>query len=74
MCLACQHFSFHAKKSLDQERPFSLGWQVVFLLLCLSCLVPSVTRMVVCVSQAFCLTDQEKRETAHSLFAVMQFL
>ena len=71
--LACQHFSFYAKKSLDLERPFSLGWQVVSLLLCLSCLAPSVTCMVICVSRAFCLTDQEKRETARSLFVVMQF-
>ena len=24
-CLACQHFSFYAKKSLDRESPFSLA-------------------------------------------------
>ena len=28
-CLACQPFSFHAKKSLDRERPFSLALRVV---------------------------------------------
>ena len=30
-------------------------------------LAPSVTRVVICVSRAFCPTDQEKRETACSL-------
>ena len=30
-------------------------------------LSPSVTRVVICVSGAFCSTDQEKRETARSL-------
>ena len=25
-CLACQHFSFDAKKSLDRERPFFFGF------------------------------------------------
>ena len=30
-CLACQHFSFDAKKSLDRERPFSLALRVVSL-------------------------------------------
>ena len=34
---------------------------------CLSRLAPSITRMVICVSRAFCSTDQEKRETARSL-------
>ena len=38
------------------------------LLSCLSCLAPSVTRVVICVSRAFCSTDQEKRETARSLY------
>ena len=33
----------------------------------LSHLAPSVTRVVICVSRAFCSTDQEKRETARSL-------
>ena len=33
----------------------------------ISRLAPSVTRVVICVSQAFCSTDQEKRETARSL-------
>ena len=66
-CLACQHFSFHAKKSLDRERPFSLALRVVSLFSCLSRLAPSVTRVVICVSRAFCSTDQEKRETARSL-------
>ena len=33
----------------------------------LSLLAPSVTRVVICVSRAFCSTDQEKRETARSL-------
>ena len=64
---ACQHFRFHTKKSLDRERPFSLALRVVSLLLCLSRHAPSVTRVVICVSRAFCSTDQEKRETARSL-------
>ena len=34
---------------------------------CLSRLAPSVTRVVICVSQAFCSKDQEKRETARCL-------
>ena len=33
----------------------------------LSCLAPSATRVVICVSRAFCSTDQEKWETACSL-------
>ena len=66
-CLACQHFSFHAKKSLARERPFSLAVRVVSLFSCLSRLAPSVTRVVICVSRAFCSTKQEKRETARSL-------
>ena len=65
--LACQHFSFYAKKSLDRERPFSLALRVVSLFPCLSRLAPSVTRVVICVSRAFCSMDQEKRETARSL-------
>ena len=65
--LACQHFSFYAKKSLDRVRPFSLALQVVSLFSCLSNLAPLVTHVVICVSRTFCLTDQEKRETAHSL-------
>ena len=40
----------------------------VSLFSCLSRLAPSVTRVVICVSRAFCSTDQEKRETARSLF------
>ena len=66
-CLTCQHFSFHAKKSLDRERPFSLAVRVVSLFSCLSRLAPSVTRVVICVFRAICSTDQEKRETACSL-------
>ena len=66
-CLACQHFSFDAQKSLDRERPFSLALRVVSLFSCLSRLAVSVTRVVICVSRAFCSTDQEKRETARSL-------
>ena len=31
---------------------------------CLSCLTPSVTLVVICVSRTFCSTDQGKRETA----------
>ena len=27
---------------------------------CLSCLTPSITQVVICVSHTFCLTDQEK--------------
>ena len=72
-CLACQHFSFHAKKSLDRERPFSLALRVVSLFSCLSRLAPSVTRVVICVSRAFCSTDQEKRETARSLAPFYSF-
>ena len=34
---------------------------------CLSRLAPSVTRVVIYVSRAFCSTDEEKRETARSL-------
>ena len=37
---------------------------------CLSRLAPSVTRVVIWVSRAFCSTDQEKRETARSLLFV----
>ena len=66
-CLARQHFSFDAKKSLERERPFSLALRVVSLLSCLSRLAPSVTRVVIYVSRAFCSTDQERRETAPSL-------
>lgn len=36
----------------------------------LSRLTPSVSRVVICVSQAFSLTDKEKRETACSLAAL----
>ena len=54
-----------ARKSLDRERPFSLALRVVSLLSCLSRLAPS--RVVICVSQAFCSTDKEKGETARSL-------
>ena len=35
-------------------------------------LAPSVTRVVIYVSRAFCSTDQEKRETARSLCACWQ--
>ena len=38
-----------------------------FLLSCLSRLTPSVTRVVIYVSRAFCSTDQEKREAARTL-------
>ena len=66
----CQHFSFHAKKkTLDRERPFSLALRVVLVSLFsyLPCLAPSVTRVVICDSRAFCSTDYEKREAARSL-------
>ena len=49
-CLACQHFSFDAKKSLDRERPFSLALRVVSLFSCLSRLALLVTRVAICVS------------------------
>ena len=39
---------------------------------CLSRLAPSVKRLVICVSRAFCSTDQEKRETARSLVCVIR--
>ena len=38
-----------------------------FSLSCLSSLAPSVRRAVICVSRAFCSTDNENRETARSL-------
>ena len=66
-CLTCQHFSFYARKSLDRERPFSLVLRVVSLFSCFSCLAPSVTCVVICVSRAFFSMDQEKSETARSL-------
>ena len=34
---------------------------------CLSRLAPLVTRVVICVSRAFCSTNQEKRDTARGL-------
>ena len=37
---------------------------------CLSRLAPLVTRVVICVSRAFCSTDQEKREIACSLLTL----
>ena len=58
-CLACQHFSFDAKKSLDRERPFSLALRVVSLFSCLSRLAPSVTRVAI-ACLAFCSTDYRK--------------
>ena len=60
-CLACQHFSFDAKKSLDRERPFSLALQVVSLFSCLSRLAPSVTRVAICVSRVL-LDGLQKKE------------
>ena len=48
-CLACQHFGFQAKKSLDREKPFSLALRVVSLFSCLSRLAPSVTRVTMVV-------------------------
>ena len=63
MCLACKP----VKKLLDWERPFSLALGLVSRFWCLSCLAPSVMRVVICMSWAFCLTDQETRETACSL-------
>ena len=38
----------------------------------LSRLAPSVTRVVICVSRAFCSTDQEKKETARSLTILLR--
>ena len=60
-CLACQHFSFDAKKSLDRERPFSLALRVVSLFLFLSRLAPSVTRVAICVSRVL-LDRLQKKE------------
>ena len=60
-CLACQHFSFDAKKSLDRERPFSLALRVVSLFSCLSRLAPSVTRVAICVSHVL-LDGLQKKE------------
>ena len=59
-CLACQPFSFHAKKSLDRER-----WSLFFPASPVSRL--QSREVGICVSRAFCSTDQEKRETARSL-------
>ena len=70
-CMACQPFSFHAKKSLDRERPFSLALWLVSLFSCLSRLAPSVTHVVICLSRAFCSTNQEERFTAHSLLILL---
>ena len=58
---------FLCQKSLDRERPFSLVLRVVSLFSCFSCLAPSVTCVVICVSRAFFSMDQEKSETARSL-------
>ena len=60
-CLACQHFSFDAKKSLDRERPFSLALRVVSPFSCLSRLAPSVTRVAICVSRVL-LDGLQKKE------------
>ena len=60
-CLACQYFSFDAKKSLDREGPFSLALQVVSLFSCLSRLAPSVTRVAICVSRVL-LDGLQKKE------------
>ena len=60
-CLACQQFSFDAKKSLDRERPFSLALLVVSLFSCLSRLAPSVTRVAICVSRVL-LDGLQKKE------------
>ena len=60
-CLACQHFSFDAKKSLDRERPFSLALRVVSLFSFLSRLAPSITRVGICVSRVL-LDRLQKKE------------
>ena len=60
-CLACQHFSFDAKKSLDRERPFSLALRVVSLFSCLSHFALSVTRVAICVSRVL-LDGLQKKE------------
>ena len=60
-CLACQHFSFDAKKSLDRERPFSLALRVVSLFSCLSRLAPSVTRVAICVFRVLLDGPRKKR-------------
>ena len=59
-CLACQHFSFDAKKSLDRERPFSLALRVVSLFSFLSRLAPSVTRVAICLSRVLLDRPQKK--------------
>ena len=61
-CPACRHFSFHAKKSLDRKRPFSLGLRVVSLLSCLSRLAPLVTRVVFAVSGVLLDGLRKKRD------------
>ena len=60
-CLACQHFSFDAKKSLDRERPFSLALRVVSLFSCLSHLALSVTRVAIYVSRVLLDGLQKKK-------------
>ena len=59
---ACQHFSFHAIKSLDRESPFSLALRVVSLLSCLSRLAPLVTRVVFAVSGVLLDGLRKKRD------------
>ena len=66
-CLACQHFSFDAKKSLDRERPFSLALRVVSLFSFLSRLAPSVTRVAI-ACLAFCSTDYRKKYPGYQRF------
>ena len=63
---ACQHFSFHAIKSLDRESPFSLALRVVSLLSCLSRLAPLVTRVVFAVSGVLLDGLRNKRDCSWS--------
>ena len=64
----------HARASVKRRSPETRERRAAAreekLLWCLSRLAPSVTRVVICVSRAFWSTDQEKRETARSLYVV----
>ena len=55
------------KKALDCEQPLFFFRFSELSAPARERLAPSVTRVVICVSRAFCSTDKEKRETARSL-------
>ena len=57
-------FRFIWVKGSARARTLSGTWETRA---CLSRLAPSVTRVVICLSRAFCSTEARKRETARSL-------